>query len=156
MKRSITFYLAMALISIQTINVNCKNDAGATTSTPTKRDTTQTLVVHMTYGLRGITYGPANRIVVHDSMPVVQTDSVTWKKKKTDITYYQIVLPTVVDSVLSKQYRVPLLDSLGNPTVLNLRFDVPPIYVRDTISDLNKAIESLKQYIVKPDSTINK
>jgi hypothetical protein len=146
-----TFVSLIMLIFL--ISVKCQNKAIVA---PQKlgNDTTRTLAVHMNYGLRSVRWGVVNRIVA-DSLVWRGVDSITMKKEVSKITYYEIVVDVVVDSALSRQFNVPLLDGLGKPNVINLKMNAEAKYVVEPVTDLDSAIKHLQQYIVK-DSVMKK
>jgi len=137
------FVIISILISL--ISVKCQNEANSAPKV-VRRDTMNTVAAHMTYGLKGMTVGNVKRITA-DSMRWVGTDSTTMKRKWDKITYYEVIVSVRVDSALSRQFRVPIIDSLGNPNVINLRINAEDKYVVWPIYDLDSAYKHLKQYI---------
>lgn len=76
-----------------------------------------------------VQYGIVTRVVI-DTFAYVDTDSLTKMKKWTKDTTYIVSYPTEVDSLISKRYNVPLLDSSGKKYSINLIINQDKKYVR--------------------------
>lgn len=94
-----------------------------------KADSVQVLALYRSAYKNEIISGFLIRVTV-DSFMYVNVDSVTRVKKWGIDTSYVASYPTVVDSALAKQYRVPLKDSTGKPTIINLIVTMDKKFVR--------------------------
>lgn len=83
------------------------------------------------------------RRVVFDIKKVDPKDSMrlVWAKD----TLYLIVKQTPVDSALSLEYKIPMKDSLGKPTIAPVEYVYNKRYVRDGWGNADSAAAELKR-----------
>ena len=135
MKRS------LLLIAVGFIISSCGNEGGKIVKQP-KRDTSLTLAMYLGYGLKGIEYGPARKIVI-DTLTWVGKDSTTFKKEWSTITEYDVEVNIPVrDSATAKLFGINNTD-----TVVRRLLKANEKYVIDGITNWDSAMAQLKQYM---------
>lgn len=138
MKRVLLITLGVSIL------IGCgSSNKGADPETKTpKRDTSLTLAMYLGYGLKGVEYGPARKIVV-DSLTWVDRDSSTKKKEWTKITLYDVeVNIPVKDSTTAKIFGITNTD-----TVVRRILRADERYVRDGVTNWDSTLKYLKQFI---------
>ena len=134
MKRSLLLIAIIFLIS-------CGNEGGKIVKQP-KRDTSLTLAMYLGYGLKGIEYGPARKIVI-DTLTWVGKDSSTFKKEWTTITEYDVEVNIAVkDSLTARTFGLKNTD-----TVIRRLLKADAKYVRDGVTNWDSAMAQLKQFM---------
>jgi hypothetical protein len=147
--------VGLLLITLLIVNVKCKNESNAAPKIAVK-DTQITLAAYMGYRLKNYHWGRARRIT-HDSLVPIYTDTARGDEKEwRRVTWYEAEVPIQVDSAWNKQYGDPLKDSTGKPNVIVRLLQLPPMYVRDTITDLDSAFRYLERFRVVDTSSIKK
>ena len=146
--------VGLLLITLLIVNVKCKNESNAAPKI-VQRDTVITLCAYMGYKLKTYHWGRARRIT-HDSLTMTwNKDTTVASRKWSKVTWYEAEVPIAVDSAWNKAFGDPLKDSTGKPNVIVRLLQLPPMYVRDTITDLDSAFRYLEKFRVK-DSTDKK
>ena len=132
----------LLLSAIGLLLFSCKNESSPTVPKSTKRDTTLTLAMYLGYGLKGIEYGPARKIVF-DSLVWVGKDSSTFKKEWSKVIEYDVeVSIPVKDSTTAKALGINSTD-----TVVRRIFKTSAKYVVDGITNWDSSMKYLKQYM---------
>ena len=132
----------LLLSAIGLLLFSCKNESSPTVPKSTKRDTTLTLAMYLGYGLKGIEYGPARKIVF-DSLIWVGKDSSTFKKEWSKVIEYDVeVSIPVKDSTTAKALGINSTD-----TVVRRIFKTNEKFVKDGITNWDSAMKYLKQYM---------
>lgn len=135
MKRS------LLLIAVGFIIFGCGNEGGKIVKQP-KRDTSLTLAMYLGYGLKGIEYGPARKIII-DTLTWVGKDSSTFKKEWTTITEYDVEVNIAVkDTLTAKTFGLTNTD-----TVIRRLLKADAKYVIDGITNWDSAMKKLRQYM---------
>lgn len=120
---------AVNLLGIIVVMASCNGNKSDGRPEVIQRDTTGVLALYRSAVKDEVRYDIIQRVVT-DSLMFVDTDTMTMKKKWTKDTTYLVTYPTPVDTFLAKQYKVPLKDSLGRATIINLIVPTPKRFVR--------------------------
>lgn len=146
--------ILITILAIVILLPSCQNESNVAPKI-IKRDTTITLAAYMGYKLKTYHWGRARRITADSLTWVKGGDTSTLKKQWSKVTWYEAEVPIAVDSAWNKAFGDPLKDSTGKPNVIVRLLQLPPMYVRDTITDLDSAFRYLEKFRVK-DSTDKK
>jgi hypothetical protein len=131
MKKSITFYLAMSLISLSILNTKCKNEGGGSstkdTTTKTVYDTAFPIAIYLSPDSQQIKNEVVGRLIRTTSIFVGDTVLKKINSRTDSIYFAQGVLP------LNDNNGKPILDSEGKPRVIDgFVIPVPTPLVWDT------------------------
>lgn len=144
MKKSITFYVAVALMSLLITNIYCKTKAAQ----KKKDDVKRTLAVFINPDSTDANFDILWR-VVKDSI-VVDTNNVTKNNVYTDSSYYWEKLDTM------KVNGVPARDSTGRVVMRPVFIYIPKKNVWDSYISVDSARARFDPYIKKKDTVLKK
>lgn len=136
-----------AFIILSTILFFSCNNEGTKPPKEIKTDTTLTLAAYLGYGLRGVQFGPARRLERDSLAWDLNADTTKAEKKWKKVKWYEVSVDIQVDSSVAKVFNVPLLDSNGKKYFITRILTSDERFVREGITDIDSAIQSLKQYM---------
>ena len=121
---------------------SCKNEGNGVAKS-SKRDTSLTLAMYMSYGLKGIEYGPARKIQWDTLIATYNKDSSDFKGKWERYTVYDVEISIPIkDTLTAKTFGINNTD-----TVIRRILRADAKYVRDGITDWDSTMKYLRQYI---------